>query len=85
VAGLHSYVVEENHAKDLPPKFIFVVSKKVAKKAVDRNRIKRRARAISHEVAKLLSSRTYKLYFNKSDLELSYSELKKKIHDFLHL
>ncbi|MEK7535982.1 MAG: ribonuclease P protein component [Patescibacteria group bacterium] len=68
----------------MPHKFIFIVSKKVAKTAVARNRLKRRARAIARELASKLPIRTYKIYFKSGDSELTYKQLKNKLNAFFN-
>ena len=66
--------------------FAFVVSRKVAAKAVDRNKLKRRARTIARELLpRIKDNYTCLLFFKKEATSLSYQELKKAIYDLLHL
>ena len=66
--------------------FSFIVSNKVAAKAVDRNKLKRRARGIVQELLpQIKDNYACLLFFKKEAKNLSYQELKKVIHDLLHL
>lgn len=66
-------------------KVILVVSKKITRTAVARNRLKRRTRAIIREIEAKLGPRERKIYFKAGDDKLSYKDLKSKIHDLLHI
>ena len=67
-------------------RFAFIVSHKVAAKAVDRNKLKRRARAIVREfLPKIKDNYGCLLFFKKMAVSLTYQELKKVIYDLLHL
>ena len=69
-----------------PTPFAFIVSHKVAAKAVDRNKLKRRARAIVRELLpKIKDNYACLLFFKKEARDLSYQELKKVIYDLLYL
>lgn len=69
-----------------PTIFSFVVSKKVATRAVDRNKLKRRARAIVRELLpQIKDNQACLLFFKKEARGLSYQELKKVIYDLLRL
>ena len=66
--------------------FAFVVSHRVASKAVDRNKLKRRARAIVRELLpKIKDNYACLLFFKKKAISLTYQELKKVIYDLLSL
>lgn len=65
------------------PRIAVIVSKKVAARAVDRNRIKRRVRhalSPSH-----LPPYTYCIYVKKSGAALKGEQLKKEIHTLFNL
>ena len=67
---------------DKPSKFAFIVSKKVAVRAVDRNKLKRRARAIVRELfGEIKDNFGCLLFFKKMATDLSYEELKKTIRE----
>lgn len=69
-----------------PTPFAFVVSHKVAARAIDRNKLKRRARAIVRELLpKVKDSYACLLFFKKAAVGLTYQELKKVIYDLLSL
>ena len=69
-----------------PTLFAFVVSNKVAPRAVDRNKLKRRARAIVRELLpQIKDNYACLLFFKKEARSLSYQELKKSITNVLHL
>ncbi|MFH1170349.1 MAG: ribonuclease P protein component [Candidatus Vogelbacteria bacterium] len=69
-----------------PTLFAFIVSRKVAAKAVDRNKLKRRARAIVREfLPKIKDNYACLLFFKKEAAALTYQELKKVIYDLLSL
>jgi ribonuclease P protein component len=56
----------------------------VAAKAVDRNKLKRRARAIVRELLpKIKDNYACLLFFKKEAVALTYQELKKTIQDIL--
>ncbi len=64
--------------------FAFVVSHKVAVTAVDRNKLKRRARAIVRELLpKIKDNYACLLFFKKAATQLSYQELNHVIQDIL--
>jgi len=66
------------------PQFAFVVSHKVAARAVDRNRLKRRARAIAQELLPMVKdNQACLLFFKKGAPDLSYQELKNIIQSIL--
>jgi ribonuclease P protein component len=62
------------------PKVLFVISKGVSKKAVDRNLLKRRAKAI---VRDFKPKKTLTFFFKKGAKDLSYRSLKKEINTLL--
>jgi len=60
--------------------FAFVVSLKVSKNAVDRNKIKRRARAITQSIFKeVLSGVSTAVFFKPTIKEKKYSEMKEEM------
>ncbi len=59
--------------------FAAVVSKKSYKKAVDRNKLKRRGRAIFDSVSKNCPPGNYILFFKKGTLELPFSVIKNEV------
>ena len=64
--------------------FAFVVSHKVAARAVDRNRLKRRARAIVRDLlSKVKDNYACLLFFKKPAAKLSYQELKNVIQEII--
>ncbi|MCX6731554.1 MAG: ribonuclease P protein component [Candidatus Parcubacteria bacterium] len=66
-------------------RFTFVVSSKVAKRAVDRNKIKRRARNIVRkflpEIKKQINAI---IFFRKGAGKMTFSELEKEINDIFN-
>jgi ribonuclease P protein component len=60
----------------MEPKVLFVVSKGVLKKAVDRNLLKRRARAIARDYK---PKKTLTFFFKKGVKDLSYKSLKEEM------
>ena len=65
------------------PRIAVIVSKKVAARAVDRNRIKRRVRhALSPSQ---LAPYTYCIYVKKHGAVLTGEQLKKELHTLLNL
>ncbi len=70
--------LKRNDAKE--SKFSFVVSKAVAKKAVDRNLLRRRGYStIKDNQAKIKDSFTCIFFFKKESIKLSFRELEKDI------
>ena len=66
-------------------RFAFVVSSKVAKKAVDRNKIKRRARNIVQKLlVKIKKQINAIIFFKKGAEKLTFSELEKEINDIFN-
>ena len=64
------------------PQFALVVSRKVAIRAVDRNRLKRRGRAIVQELLpQLKDNYACLLFFKKPATALTYQELKNTIRE----
>ena len=61
------------------PRFACVVSKKVAAKAVARNLIKRRCRAIIEKEMKRLPPASYVLYAKKDAARAGYGDMEKDI------
>ena len=61
-------------------KYACVVSKKVARKAVDRNALKRRCRHILSSYSPALPPVALVAYPKKEALEASYAELEKELH-----
>jgi ribonuclease P protein component len=69
--------VSENQSR-----FAFVVSSKVAKKAVDRNKIKRRARNIVQKnLGKIKRQINAIIFFKQGAEKLAFAELEKEIND----
>lgn len=67
---------------DKSARFAFVVSRQVAASASDRNRLKRRARAIIRELLpKIRNGRAYFLFFKKGAAQLSYLQLGRALRD----
>jgi len=63
-------------------RFTFVVSSKVAKRAVDRNKIKRRARNIvAKNLNKIKNPINAIIFFKKGVEKLTFAELQKQIND----
>lgn len=62
------------------PKVLFVVSKSVFKKAVERNLLKRRARAITQSFK---PKKTLTFFFKKGVKDLSYKALKEEMINLL--
>jgi len=66
------------------PKFSFVVSKKVAAKAVERNRIKRRGYEAINELLKKGFNKKSGVFFAKKGIsKLTFKELKEEIKSLL--
>lgn len=64
--------------------FAFVVSHKVAAEAVDRNKLKRRARAIVRELLpRVKDNYVCLLFFKKEAATLSYQELRRVIREII--
>jgi ribonuclease P protein component len=68
-------VIIKNNSNNLNNNII-VVSKKYSKKAVERNKMKRKIREILNSISK---NKKYKIIVNSSAKFLSYEELKKEI------
>ncbi|MEK7622145.1 MAG: ribonuclease P protein component [Patescibacteria group bacterium] len=67
-----------------PTSFAFIVSRQVAGRAVDRNRLKRRARAVVRELLPMVKDNYgCLLFFKPGATTLSYVELKKLIQEIL--
>lgn len=65
--------------------FSFIVSKKTANSAVDRNLIKRRFSAIIEEsINKIPPNRVYLFYIKKPAVKMKFSELKKEILNLIN-
>jgi ribonuclease P protein component len=64
-------------------KLIISVSKKVAKKAVDRNLIKRRVRAILRKPSPLLKPGTYLFITRSGALDIKGEALKSELEELL--
>lgn len=65
-----------------PTSFAFIVSRRVAAEAVDRNRLKRRARGIVRELLpKIKDNYGCLLFFKKEATGLTYQELKTIIQE----
>lgn len=61
-------------------KFLFIVSLKVSKKSTERNKIKRRARAIvSKNIPAIREGYAVFIFFKKEALRLSFENLEKEI------
>lgn len=79
-ASYSSKFLTVKHKKEgcLKAKSFLIVSSAVSKKAVDRNKLKRRARAILKEsrLPKLVSTA---VFFKKGSGELKFGELKEKL------
>jgi len=66
-------------------RFAFVVSSKVAKRAVDRNKIKRRARHIVKKMLpKIEKGLGVIIFFKKGVEKMTFSELEKEINDIFN-
>ncbi|RJQ32814.1 ribonuclease P protein component [Candidatus Parcubacteria bacterium] len=72
-----------NGGEALPsPGFAFVVSAKVAKKATERNKLKRQARAITKNVLKSVGRDVYALVFFKPSIKgKKYGEIKVELEN----
>jgi ribonuclease P protein component len=65
--------------------FAFVVSSKVAKKAVERNKLKRRARHIIKKMLpKIEKGLGVIIFFKKGVEKMTFSELEKEINDIFY-
>lgn len=65
--------------------FAFVVSSKISKKAVERNKIKRRARHIIKKIMPKIEKGLGVIFFFKKGVErITFSELEKEINDILN-
>lgn len=62
-------------------KFSFVVSTKVAKKAVERNLLRRRGYSIARGLLETVRPGIYMFFFKKEAKDASFADLKKEIHD----
>ncbi|HZS43232.1 MAG TPA: ribonuclease P protein component [Candidatus Paceibacterota bacterium] len=63
--------------------FVAVVSKKNYKRAVDRNKLKRRARAIFRKLEENAAPGSYILFLKSKSLLLTYQELEKEVADLI--
>jgi|SRR5690606_12405522 len=67
------------HKTDIPL-FAFVIPKKVSKRAVVRNKLKRRSKAIIKNILnKIKDNHSYVIMFKPSVNELNFSDLEKEI------
>lgn len=65
--------------------FTFVVSSKVAKRAVERNKLKRRARHIVKKILpKIEKGLGVIIFFKKGVEKMTFSELEKEINDIFY-
>lgn len=66
-------------------RFAFVVSSKVSKKAVERNKIKRRARSIVQKnLSKIKKQINAIIFFKKGAEKMTFQELEKEINDIFN-
>ncbi|MCX6735672.1 MAG: ribonuclease P protein component [Candidatus Parcubacteria bacterium] len=87
---LHSPSFSLRYSKGLNvlPRFAFVVSKKVAKNAVDRNLLRRRGFSILRDLGILKQENVWKgffgtFFYKKEGKEMKIKELKKEIEEIL--
>jgi len=76
--------INQSLNKNIPAKFAFVVSKKTAKKAVSRNKLKRRARYIIQKHSnKIKNGYRGAFVFKSTAAKVSFDELELSILDLL--
>lgn len=75
-------VMPQGSDRSKPIRFGFVVSTKVSKKAVERNRLRRRLREITRKILPKLKSGLDVLVITRPQAaQLSFAELEQEIHD----
>lgn len=83
------YKGKEKNDKTIPTKIGIVVSKKIHKRAVKRNKIKRRLKAIyldfikNNELSNIKDSISIIFIARSKILDLSYNEIKNTVHDLI--
>lgn len=74
----------KNRKDDMIPKFAFVISKKISKLAVNRNRVKRAmSESVRHNVNKVPCGVDFVFLAKKSIVGKSTEEIMKEVQDFL--
>ncbi|MCX6738866.1 MAG: ribonuclease P protein component [Candidatus Parcubacteria bacterium] len=84
----HSFSLRYSKGVNVLPRFAFVVSKKVAKNAVDRNVLRRRGFSLLRDLGILKKEDLWKgfsgaFFYKKEGKEVKNSELKKEIEEIL--
>lgn len=81
---LHLSNLDINNSKFKFPRFAIIISKKVSKKAVDRNRIKRIIReAIILNLNKISTNNDYLIIAKQSSLKLTNNEIRREVEELL--
>lgn len=82
----HLLMYINKSSADTPSRFSFSVSKKVAQKAVDRNKYRRRGYSvISRNIGKIKLDHFFVFSFKKGSAGLKFSELEKEILELLSI